>query len=381
VLSSFGLGEAGGYSSLVIDRYHRLVTAGDPVIENPYFSRIGNMVLFSFPTLRLIDLLRVDYVVSPTYLEPSIRQELASDECSQSTDPIAQDQGITGVFTVKETAINRLDLLFHIDEPLTASGTLLVRLWRGANRGIQIAEYRHPVSEVLSQQKQIYYIAPEVQAPGETYTWEVIGEDPGMGGVSLCASTSGEPSLSVFGADWQGVYEGEFFVYERQSPLPNAYVVYHTEVIAEPDAAVSRLLDEEFDPRRSAIVSTPIGLSSSPALRATPAQVTRSSPARFTVDVTLSQPGLLLLPEQYHPGWRATLAEHQIEIVPANLIWQSVLLPSGNHTVEFDFAPRSLKIGGWLFITGLIFLLGLIAADRWRQKRKKNNGTGSPARR
>jgi hypothetical protein len=368
VLASFGLGEAGGYSSLVIDHYHRLVTAGDPVIENPYFSRMGNMVLFSFPTLRLIDLLRVSYVVSPTYLESGIRSEVASDECSQPTDPITQEQGVAGLFTVKETAINRLDLLFHVDESLAAPGTLLVRLWRGANREIQIAEFRHPASEVLSEQKQTYYFAPEAQAPGETYAWEVIGEDPEMGGVSLCASASGEPALSVFGADWQGLYEGEFLVYERQSPLPQAYVVYQTEVIAEPDAAVSRLLDEEFDPRRSAIVSMPTGLSTSPALRATPAVVTRSSPTRFSVDVTLSEPGLLLLAEQYHPGWQATVAGHVVEIVPANLIWQGLLLPSGNHTVEFDFAPRTLKIGGWLFIAGLILLLGLIAVDRWRQR-------------
>lgn len=63
LLSSFGIPEAGGYSSLVYRPILRMVTKGDP--DNAFgLPRYSNLLLFNRPTERLLELLQVKQVVS-----------------------------------------------------------------------------------------------------------------------------------------------------------------------------------------------------------------------------------------------------------------------------------------------------------------------------
>ena len=80
---------------------------------------------------------------------------------------------------------------------------------------------------------------------------------------------------------------------------------------------------------------------------------------RVELAVQLETSGWLVLTDTNYPGWQATADGQPVEIIPANLMFRAVPLPAGEHTVLFEFRPRSLQLGS--IITGLALLVLLAA--------------------
>jgi hypothetical protein len=204
-----------------------------------------------------------------------------------------------------------------------------------------------------------FFFAPEADAPGRVYEWEVSTE-AAQTGLALCQSAEGQPAVGVYGAAWTQSFADNLFVAERLAPLPQAYVVYAAEVIPGPEQAAARVLDDAFDLRHAAIVGEPVGLPARVSRPATPAHVTSDQPTRMTVQVTAALPGLLVLGDYPWPGWQAWVDGQRVPIWAANVIWRGVRLDAGEHVVELRYQPESLTRG--LVLTGLGGLLALALA-------------------
>jgi hypothetical protein len=212
--------------------------------------------------------------------------------------------------------------------------------------------------------KTTVYFSPEREAPGQTYIWEVSPDGTGNEtGVALCASADGKAAISVFGADGTQAYEGEMYVFERLSPVPRAYVVYAAEHIPNDGRAVNRLLDDAFDIRNVAVTADSLDLPSYPAIPASRTSITDYEDTRATIRASAAQPGLLVLVDQFHPGWRAYLDGRAARILRINQFQRGVLLPPGEHEVVFEFAPASLATGAGLTLGGLMALMVMVLLD------------------
>jgi hypothetical protein len=370
VPSIYGLAEGGGYSSLVSARLQQLVRAGDPKDDasgvGMWLKRNPNIVFFSHPSLRLLDLLQVAYVVSPVPLtDLGVRAEVMTEGCDGDSGEIAGRHAVGGSFVVQEATINRLDLRFRVYRPGQTSGTLAVRMWQGADRGRLMLDTQLDTAALEDQQKVTLYFAPEGDAPGQTYVWEVTATEAAPPtGVGLCTLTDGQPAISVYGADWAPAYQGEVYIYERLAPLPRAYVVYAAEYIPDDGQAVSRLLDESFALRNVAVVAEPLDLPAKADIRASRAEVVTYEDTRVVVRASAVQQGLLILGDQFHPGWRAHVDGQAVTIRRVNHVLRGVVLPPGEHQVVFQFAPLSLRIGGGLSLIGIVVLIILVAFER-----------------
>jgi uncharacterized membrane protein YfhO len=62
---------------------------------------------------------------------------------------------------------------------------------------------------------------------------------------------------------------------------------------------------------------------------------------------------MLILAESFHPGWIAQIDDEQARIIRANADFIGLVVPAGEHRVDFRFAPQSLRLGAWLSVTGL----------------------------
>jgi hypothetical protein len=364
VLSLFGIPEPGGYSSLLPARLRQLTTAADPEISIGWMSGNRNMVVFSHPPRRLLDLLSVGQVVSEFPMDdPGVRAEFVADGCSGDRGEISTARPLSGSFTVRDTAINRLDLRFRLHQP--ADGALIVRLWRGADRTTLILESRQDLESIGDVRPLSLYFAPEREAPGQIYTWEVVADTPsGHTGVALCTDEKGTPAISVYGADGFQSYKGEVYVFERFSPVPRAYVAYAAEHIPDDAAATTRLLDEAFDLRNIVVTAEALDLPTTPKVSASRAEVTEYENERVVVKAAAVERGILVLNDQFHPGWRAYVDGRPAPVLRVNQIMRGVVLPPGEHEVKFEFAPRSLAIGGGLAAAGLLLLVFLCLIDR-----------------
>jgi uncharacterized membrane protein YfhO len=81
---------------------------------------------------------------------------------------------------------------------------------------------------------------------------------------------------------------------------------------------------------------------------------------------------LLVLSESYYPGWKAQIdTGARSDAVRVNYYFMGTPVPSGPHTVTFEFKPESLKIG--LIISGLSLISGIIVFILIVRKQKNNH--------
>jgi uncharacterized membrane protein YfhO len=64
----------------------------------------------------------------------------------------------------------------------------------------------------------------------------------------------------------------------------------------------------------------------------------------------------LILSDIYYPGWQAKIDGKLTKIFPTNYVQRGIILPAGNHLVEFEFKPRSFHIGLGITIASLVFI-------------------------
>lgn len=364
----FGLAEGGGYTSLVSARLHELISRGDPELDVWWMNRSNaNMVPFSKPSGRLLDLLGVKYVVSPQSLEgDGIIAEQLVEGCEGESAEITANHVVGGSFVVQQSIINRLDVRFRVNQPEQRQGSVVIRMWRGADREQLMMESIQDATALENEQIVTIYFAPEEEAPGQTYVWEVSTTESNTG-VGLCTNAAAEPAISVYGVAWSDLYQGEVHIFERLAPLPRARVIYAAEPIPDDNQAVARLLDHNFDLRNVAVTASSLELPTQAPLRATSATIVDYQATEVTIKASALQQGLLVLSDHYHPGWQAYVDGQPTTIHRTNQILRGVLLSPGEHEIIFRFEPSSLRIGAFLSMIGVVALLLLAALD-WHRR-------------
>ena len=65
--------------------------------------------------------------------------------------------------------------------------------------------------------------------------------------------------------------------------------------------------------------------------------------------------------EQWAEGWRARVDGEPTPLVRADHVYRALVLPAGDHLVELDYAPSSLRRGLWLSGLALLALIVLEA--------------------
>ncbi len=84
---------------------------------------------------------------------------------------------------------------------------------------------------------------------------------------------------------------------------------------------------------------------------------------------------MLVLSDNWYPGWKATVDGRDADVERVDYLFRGVRLGAGTHTVEFRYEPLSFRIG---WIVSLIALLGLVAAVALGARRRAR--TGRPER-
>jgi hypothetical protein len=178
------------------------------------------------------------------------------------------------------------------------------------------------------------------------------------------------PMLNLFGAryllsdeelDLPLLYDAGPRIYRNDEALPTALIVHQARVIEDDRERLDALRDPAFDPRAEVLLSrSPSLVPSADAHKAEAEQpsVLREGPNRVTIQVKMTQPGYLVLADTYYPGWRATRDGEPVEILAANHAFRAVALEEGVHTVVFEYAPLSFRLGAWITV-GAILLVAL----------------------
>ena len=212
----------------------------------------------------------------------------------------------------------------------------------------------------------------------------------------MCGLSSRSETLRTCRRSGCSAEIGDTRVYENTNAYPRAWVVHDVHVVGGEDDAFEFLeararrkdgafIVDAFDPRREAVVEHG-GKTTDETLRALQggrdectgrdrdrATIERYSGDSVSLRVEAACPGLLVLPDTYFPGWKATVNGRDRTIYPTDGAFRGVTVPQGTSRVEFRYEPRAFSIGVVLAVAGLVgfLVIGLVRWWRTRSRRRE----------
>jgi uncharacterized membrane protein YfhO len=81
--------------------------------------------------------------------------------------------------------------------------------------------------------------------------------------------------------------------------------------------------------------------------------VTEDYPGHLSLAVTTDSPALLVISEAYYPGWAASVNGQPASVLEADAYLLAVPVPAGNSTVELNYRPTTLFVGGIISLLSL----------------------------
>jgi hypothetical protein len=171
-------------------------------------------------------------------------------------------------------------------------------------------------------------------------------------------------------------------VYLNTDAMPRAFFVNRTVIVSNQEQSLEALGHPDFDHRTTAVIEAPQGptqietetLDQFEGLPSGEARIIEDKRNRVVVETTSLQGGLLVLSDNYYPGWKASVDGQPSLVFRANHTMRAVRVPAGNHVVSFEFAPVTFWTSVYVSAaaTGVTFAAIAVATLRARRKRRRN---------
>ncbi|MEA3366039.1 MAG: YfhO family protein, partial [Candidatus Hydrogenedentes bacterium] len=166
-------------------------------------------------------------------------------------------------------------------------------------------------------------------------------------------------------------------VYENVCAMPRAYLAARTLDVPDLEARFSVLSSSGFNPKYTAVVEEPLPGPAPSANLADlgPAEVLERTATHVRIQASSEADCVLVLADAYYPGWKATIDGERVEVFPVNHAFRGILMPAGEHRIEFRYAPASFEVGLTISACGLLVFSGVALCILWRiSQRKRRHG-------
>jgi hypothetical protein len=164
------------------------------------------------------------------------------------------------------------------------------------------------------------------------------------------------------------VYDKEVRIYQNQQAAPRALVLHRVEEIGDSKAALARL-HQPFEPRRQAVIEGKLPdavrslIAASPETDGSSVRIASYDDNRVKLQATMEHPGLVVLTDNYFPGWKAKVDGKSAQIYATDYLFRGVVVGEGQHEIEFTYAPASFKVGLVIAVLSLLALGGWWGLD------------------
>jgi hypothetical protein len=203
-----------------------------------------------------------------------------------------------------------------------------------------------------------------------------------------------ESAAPLDGYDLLGTAEG-VSLYENKNAMPRAF--FANQIIEAPSHAEAlRILSGSgFDPRTTVVIE---GAAARPAMQMTSSMQVRNvtepysglmkqmnvllapaiatiiedKRARVAIQTENWTEGLLVLSDNYYPGWRALVDGVPAEVLRANCTMRAVNVPAGRHLVSFVFMPAAVFVSMYVSLSAAALTLAALILSAY--KRRRSNG-------
>ena len=168
--------------------------------------------------------------------------------------------------------------------------------------------------------------------------------------------------------------DGQCALFDFTGALPRAKLYANWIVSTNDQATLTTLASADFDPEKAVLISSPLNplprqSEAAAGQRSTNSvEFTSYAPKRIVLRAKAGAPSVLLLNDKFHPDWKVLVDGKPETLLRCNYLMRGVLVPPGEHVIEFRFAPPI----GIFYVSLSAVALGLalcafLALSAWKQ--------------
>ncbi|MDP3998068.1 MAG: YfhO family protein [bacterium] len=170
--------------------------------------------------------------------------------------------------------------------------------------------------------------------------------------------------------DYDLISDGpKYQVLESKKVLPRAFLVGGYEVLREKQAIIDRILADDFDLREKVVLEEDLGEKISQGDGRV--EIKNYTPNEVKIEVEQDKPQLLLLSDNYYPGWKAFMDGKETKIYRANYTFRAVTVPAGKHQIEFIYDSPTFRWGIYAFLLAILSIITIGVSLKKIAKDKK----------
>ena len=92
---------------------------------------------------------------------------------------------------------------------------------------------------------------------------------------------------------------------------------------------------------------------------------------QLNIDVTCKESGFLVVSEVHYPlRWKCTIDGNPAKVIETNQLIRGLMIPSGDHTIEFIYDRSSFNKGKIISGVSFIIALGLVGAGVYGKRKR-----------
>jgi len=166
-------------------------------------------------------------------------------------------------------------------------------------------------------------------------------------------------------------------VYENPTALPRAFFVRHAARLRDTEI-LERLRAGNFDPRDTVFFEDAVPAGVVPPDSTATVELLEHAFHTQRYRVRASGTNVLFVSEVYYPvSWKAFLDGNEVPVHKANFAFRAVVVPPGEHTLEFRFISPAFERGKAVSMASTAIVLLAMVGVGWLQWRRSRTQTSS----
>lgn len=158
-------------------------------------------------------------------------------------------------------------------------------------------------------------------------------------------------------------------LYENKSAMPRAFFAKSVTAVNTAAESLALMRDPNFDPRKQTVVEGP-GAEQREFAGVGSAAIVEDKRNRVVIETDNDRDGLLVLSDNFYPGWRAAIDGAPIPILKANHTMRAVNVPAGRHVVSFAFMPAAFFNSMYASLAGAVLVLAVLIGSALKRRRE-----------
>ena len=159
-------------------------------------------------------------------------------------------------------------------------------------------------------------------------------------------------------------------IYRNPGARPWFYLAPQYEIIPDENQILQKLTDLNTHPTQTALLEENPGIA--PDTTSETGSVERleynEHQGHLKLSTTASGPRILVISQNHHPNWTATVNGEPRPLIRANYLWTAVALEPGEHIVKLTYHDPIVATTRWITLGGVILLIAAIALCIYNEK-------------